>query len=1058
MRKICFGKNITSVNNKMTNLTKDIKDSLKEVYRFPQNLVDISNCFNGCSNFIELKAELPNSIKNMSSSFEGCSNFSKNIAIPLNCQDMSNSFKGTNIKGNINIPKNVKNLRESFKNTKIESVSFDKDIDYFENFQSCFENCETLSSVNGVLPPIQYANSAFKKTGIRDINFISSSNIIENAIDMFESCLNLKTVSEDLQIGDATGIFENCVNLQSVQNVSSNSLNDSFFGCKRLLTVGNIKSNHYFNTWDGCSNLQSVGNISGELYFNNTFNGCYNYSNVIYLHPTSLNIYQEQDYNFLSVNPLKIYGKVHDYAFELKLQNAHKDKGDYISGYCNPDDFDFLTYEGKKYFTNYKGDSKSMVIPRYFRTNLLDETTKYTPMFNNAFNNKIFDNVYIYGGDIAYSFNNTIVDNLIIEPETKINRYAFSKISANNLSILNNGSNISIGCCGFLTSNIKNGFIYSNINTIEDSAFDSVIGNLYFGNINNASGNSVFNNFNGNILSYDKNKNHIINKVGNNAFCNMIGYVYIPIKQIGNNSFRNVKTMKSINLSLTNSIGENAFYNSGIEELNLSDNISLTTNSLHGMNSLVNLNTYNLSLSYFYSYPSSLKNVELRKGTYNASDTSSLKSVESIFMNNSSSIINNYQFNGLTNLKTFRTTSTLPTVGSYGFAYCTNLTGDLNVGNISTNGFLNCSNLQGIYGKTIVDGALSGCKSLKSLSYSEDSISMSELLAAQAKSLNDVFHIGRVFNATIRTNINTTTNTTYKYLGEYVTEDSIYSFLNLSKIPSSLSNVFVEETYWTKGKFMYMNMIENVKCYCYADWIDETIGFNGEIEEMFKGCNNLKNINLKSGMNDNDGYGRNPRISPSILGLSKTQGNYNISFSTGLNRYRTPIFSDMTGNLSISFYILNTASGYRELFGKNWFNNVSAYNYSTNITYLPKITNTNGAYYATNMYTGYSLKTSGITFASGGKYYGAFNGDSRYYYIPKNTQLLGTAPTYNNCVFWIDQFDKTNSVSSFFANTTNSKIYCNGVIYDGGIGTGTKIITKIFNVPDIVKNDVNIDE
>ena len=40
MKKICFGKNITTVNKKMSNLTDNIKTSLREVYRFPQNLID----------------------------------------------------------------------------------------------------------------------------------------------------------------------------------------------------------------------------------------------------------------------------------------------------------------------------------------------------------------------------------------------------------------------------------------------------------------------------------------------------------------------------------------------------------------------------------------------------------------------------------------------------------------------------------------------------------------------------------------------------------------------------------------------------------------------------------------------------------------------------------------------------------------------------------------------------------------------------------------------------------------------------------------------------------
>jgi hypothetical protein len=252
MKKICFGKNITSENNKMTHLTNNIKDSLREVYRFPQNLIDISNCFNGCVNLSKFEAELPDTIQNMSSSFEGCGNFNKNVAIPSNCIDMSKSFKGTNVKGNIEIPNKVSNMRESFKGSNLTSVCFkenDNNIEY--DLQECFMNCTNFYFIDGNLPNnIKSANNTFKNTGLTIVDFLT----------------------DDCIIGDAQGMFESCSNLKSViSNISSDNCDKIFKGCKNLELIGNIKGNSFSFSWSDCSNLEKMGYVEGVLNFNNSF-------------------------------------------------------------------------------------------------------------------------------------------------------------------------------------------------------------------------------------------------------------------------------------------------------------------------------------------------------------------------------------------------------------------------------------------------------------------------------------------------------------------------------------------------------------------------------------------------------------------------------------------------------------------------------------------------------------------------------------------------------------------------------------------------------------------
>lgn len=397
MKKICFGKNITTVNSRMSNLTDNIKSSLREVYRFPQNLVDVSNCFNGCVNLTKFEAELPNTIKNMSSSFEGCGNFYKNVAIPTDCIDMSRSFKGAGIKGSINIPDKVVDMRESFKDSKLEAVSFNENISHFNNFQESFVNCKTLAYIYGNLPQnIVNAEGSFKNTGVTEVNFFRENSFVNDGKDMFKGCSNLKSSSVDLNINYANDIFNGCYQLQTVKNIYAEVMDNSFKDCRNLKTIGNIKGNSFSNSWNGCSNLQAMGVISGNLNFNNSFNGCSNYSNVVYLNPNSINDSNQEDYEFLVSHPLRIYGRGHGYDMEMKLQNSHNLKGDYISGYCDPDEFD--TSSNSDYsFGVYKGNTENLVIPRYMRKNLLDDSTKYIPNFYQSFNGKNFAEVKIYG-------------------------------------------------------------------------------------------------------------------------------------------------------------------------------------------------------------------------------------------------------------------------------------------------------------------------------------------------------------------------------------------------------------------------------------------------------------------------------------------------------------------------------------------------------------------------------------------------------------------------------------------------------------------------------------
>lgn len=665
MKKICFGKNITTVNSRMSNLTDNIKSSLREVYRFPQNLVDVSNCFNGCVNLTKFEAELPNTIKNMSSSFEGCGNFYKNVAIPSDCIDMSRSFKGAGIKGSINIPDKVVDMRESFKDSKLEAVSFNENISYFNNFQESFLNCKTLAYVYGNLPQsIVNGEGSFKNTGVTEVNFFKENSFVNDATNMFESCFNLKNVSVDMNTNCINGAFNNCRNLQM---------------------VGNIKSNGFLNTWGGCSKLHTIGVISGNLNFDNSFNGCSNYSNVVYLNPNSINDSNQEDYDFLASHPLRIYGRGHGYDMEIKFQNSHNFKGDYISGYCDPDEFD-VSSNSDYSFGTYKGNTENLVIPKYMRKNLLDDSTKYIPNFYQSFNGKNFSEVKIYGN-------------------SKFSTNCFANQSTSFMNILDNpnfyidvdGSNSCFGdtdSTGLKDCHVEfhggdttpvfanSGIKYFNnslpISNIKDYSFSRC---LDLDSLNDDSESFLSNiNFFGNEafmgcsnLSMKINLSNA-SVVGNNAFKNVEKAPAIQFPSIsrtlkvGDNAFNGCYGVREISKIYNDFIlGNSIFYNIGktknfdgsigINPINLIESESLQNNTCYLQGLYIN-NFKGTMLNYSMfegSFPQSLQNVIFTE--YNFYSNLYGSYVQNITLDYGSTADHRNLFSNLPNLKNIHTSN-----------------------------------------------------------------------------------------------------------------------------------------------------------------------------------------------------------------------------------------------------------------------------------------------------------------------------------------------------------------------------------------------------------------
>ena len=187
--------------------------------------------------------------------------------------------------------------------------------------------------------------------------------------------------------------------------------------------------------------------------------------------------------------------------------------------------------------------------------------------------------------------------------------------------------------------------------------------------------------------------------------------------------------------------------------------------------------------------------------------------------------------------------------------------------------------------------------------------------------------------------------------------------------------------------------------------------------------------------------------------------NYNITFTHVVEKVlNNPVFFYLRGNFSFE---VNTRGDNAVYQSSRWFENISAYNYATNITTLPRIWYNGLCYYHNSTYPNssyFELKAQGIAFSPNSYYFGIFNGNDRYYYFPENSRFAyrTSERKFNNCVFWIDRANFDESNVNCFKLVANSIIYLNGCSYDGTLGANTQVIQKSFNVESMIANDINV--
>lgn len=1037
MKKICFGNGIKAQDNKMCNLTVSIKGSLKEVYRLPNDLKNISNCFNNCTNLSVFNANIPNSVENMSNSFKSCKNLFKNISIPSNCINMAYAFSNVPANGTKFIPNKVTNITGSFENSKINEIVFED------------RNADDLNNILNMA-------SAFSNSSLESVTFVNDLKI-GNAYRAFSTC-PIERIRSDLNVDNGCEMFKSS-NIKSVQNIKSNSANSMFLSSLYLKKVGAIESNNFYYTFDNCRSMKEMGNITGNLAFKHTFRNCGvgdtgtdSYSNVIYLKPYEasdkvyLSFLDEEsstdtptDRNFLYSHPLRTYGRGHGLENELNFINAHSENGTYVGGYCDPDQFIAGQYKGDT------GETIDLCIPKYYRTNLLDLTTKQKFNVSNSFKGNTFNSVYLFGANITNAFCGTTINYLYVDAKQYM-----------------------INVNAFNSATVTSGVFPNNV-LIRDSAFfNAQVDDLKTEHINYV-GNNAFRDARGGIFNTYRGQSSYIYTmydIGESAFQNskMVPNHY-TFKNIKKDAFRDCNFFgSSIHFADDYNLESNIFYNAKISYLYLTQNNStIADGAFAGINYLYDLEVKDLNISHFDGvFPTSLQAVYFHNNIQDPASTNKLFSVKYMFFLNGITDVKENQFRDLKNVTTFRTT-TIGNIGKNAFAnfgssqFTTiknyyNSNEDIVIqGNIATDAFNNSSikRLSVGYDYCIENGSLNNCNSLEYLNCNISKgmqMTWANKVAGVAAVRSGPYHIGRLFNAVVYNPDVIETN----YYPIHVYGDDIPSYLNRDKIPLNFKEANIVSL-WGEYSFKGLNTLTDINYNNPVDFYNGAKMQSYGILNIFAGCSNLTNITMKLGL---DSGKPAKHVSPSNMQSSVT-ANYNISYYNSISNASyantVPVFRDTGGNFS--FCATSHTSN------RTWFSNISAYNYSTNITILPEIkVGGRYEYLKGTMFSGYTVKTDKIALSSPAIWNGALLHNDYTYYCPEDTILNGASGTYNNCSLYIDQVNTTSSNFAWFKYFTNSTIYFNGIDstnfgkFNSNKGTGTQMYQSTFNVPTLINN------
>ena len=234
---------------KMTELT--------EFPNLPDTLINIRDCFNGCTGLVNI-SYIPDSVTNMQGTFFGCSNIPEVLNFPTYLENMSNAFRDC---------KNLNSIPNYFPN-KIETM------------RAAFYNCSNLKESPSEIPDTT-TDIGYLFAGCTNLKK-SLDTIGNNVITMeyiFHECINLQEVPEVIpnSVINMTFAFWNCNSLEKGPTTLSNNVTDisyTFFGCTRLINLPEVIPHSVTNmlqTFNGCSsasgNIEINANLNGKVVY-----------------------------------------------------------------------------------------------------------------------------------------------------------------------------------------------------------------------------------------------------------------------------------------------------------------------------------------------------------------------------------------------------------------------------------------------------------------------------------------------------------------------------------------------------------------------------------------------------------------------------------------------------------------------------------------------------------------------------------------------------------------------------------------------------------------------
>ncbi|MEE3440079.1 leucine-rich repeat domain-containing protein, partial [Ruminococcus sp.] len=587
---------------------------------------------------------------------------------------------------NVVIPSDVTEIGPSAfrNNASIKTVEFSSNVEKISN--NAFMGCTSLKSValNNKLTTISYSSfnscSALKEITIPnsvetigDYAFYKCTSLSnELVIPSSVTSIGNYAFAEDNKIpsvdikGNPNGTTVGDYSFQNVSNSTSLNLGNvtsigayAFNNCTLLsgkLTIPDSVTTIKNNAFSYCKSITEIEFSKNLVTINyETFSSCTSLKKIIIPN----NIKTIDNRAFYSCTGVT----------EIELGTGLTQLGTNYRDYNNP--FYYMTGVKKITFNTEKVPTTPCADTFEYMNNLetvyvpvngySDYVTRFSPYINNARIVMISDSDFVIKDGVLLQYSGTDTDVVIPDDVTEIGDSAFK----NN-------------------TNIKKVTFSKNIKKINQSAFYNCtnLETVIFNNLISSIGNSAF--YGCTKLSGVLKISENTRSVGNYAFANCSSLTSVEIAsnneeiKIGDYSFQNDTSIKSISLGNVTSIGKYAFNNCNSINTNVQFNDSLKTIGEYAFRNCSNIiDTLVIPTSVItvatgaFQNCSSITNVEIPDSLTRISEYTfdGCKSLESIEVPDSVTIIDNHAFNNCSSVETVTLGKNVQTIGSSNYYY-----------------------------------------------------------------------------------------------------------------------------------------------------------------------------------------------------------------------------------------------------------------------------------------------------------------------------------------------------------------------------------------------------